>query len=467
MPVLPSTAMNPEHRVEDPPDVSADSRPALPDPTEDSVSELSLGPGIFPGIRRPLRSLWWLIQILLGVGFLLPLLAGLAAIPGLSLLSLGMMLDAEAKVGRSGRLRDGFPLLAVSSRVGLIALMAFLFLLPVFLLSMVANSQQIVARSSGLPQNGFWVGKTILQVIAFCFLLLAIAHGGGFGRFFWPLRREFTLRTGVIVVASIFFGLILAGIQPAFLLLYAIALIAWMTAVAWRNLRDLVSGIRTGRYAVAVNDWSERLLEIFQPWQHLKLAVKGGVGAFCWLAIPTLLLGAASTSPHQNPGPTGVLSFLGGLLIIPVAAWLPLLQCHQAATGRFAAIFDVSAVREIICRVPVRWAGATILLYGLAVPLYLSKVVSWPVDALWLFTPLFILVIYPTRILMGWVYGTGTRKSQRTPRLIRWPTKAVMIPLLGLYGLILFVLPLISESGPRAMLENHAFLLPVPTEQQD
>lgn len=427
-------------------------------------SKAPLGPGLFPGIRHPLRSLFWLIQVLLGIGFLLPLLAGLAAIPGLSLLSLGMMLDAEAEVGRSGRLRKGFPLLAVSTRVGTIGLMVLLCLLPVFGASLVAGGQETVSRLSGLSQNGWRIGTVVIQIIVFCFLLLAIASGGSFGRFFWPLRKRATFRIGVLVAVITLIALILGGVNPAIPLLYAIL---WMIGVVCRNGKDLYTWIRSGEYKVAVEYWAEELLDIFRPWYHFKLAVKGAVGALCWLVLPTLLLSSASGSPHENPGPTALLSVLGGILLIPVAAWLPLLQCHQAATGRFGAIFDVAAAREIICRVPIRWAVATILLYGLAVPLYLSKVVSFPVDALWLFTPLFILVIYPTRILMGWVYGTGLRKRQRVTRMIRWPTKVFMIPLLGLYGLILFVLPLISEAGPRAMFENHAFLLPVPSGEQE
>ena len=92
-----------------------------PEPADDSLFEHdpdNIGPGKFPGIRKPFRSLWWLIQVLLGVGFLLPLLSLFAALPGISLLSLGFMLDAEAQVGRSGRFRHAVPLLAVSTRVG-------------------------------------------------------------------------------------------------------------------------------------------------------------------------------------------------------------------------------------------------------------------------------------------------------------------------------------------------------------
>ena len=391
--------------------------PVVPPP--DHVEDYCIGPGTFPGFRRPFRSLWWLFSILLGIGFLLPLLAGLAAIPVLSLVSLGMMLDAESQVARTGRFRDGFPLLAISTRVGTIAFMVFLFLVPIMMLSSVASSQEVVRKVSGLPPGQLGSVKVILQVAVFSHLLLAVANGGSIASFLRPIR----------------------------------------------NIRNLFRRIRRREFLPSINLWTERLLNVFRPWHHFKVAVKGGVGALCWLVIPTLLLGAASTAPHQNPAPTALLSLLGGILLIPVAAWLPLLQCHQAATGRFWSIFEVRIVREIICRVPIRWAVATILLYGLAVPLYLSKVVLPPADAYWLFTPLFILVIYPTRILMGWVYAQGNQKEQRARLLIRWPAKVFMIPLLGLYGLILFALPFISEAGPRAMYENHAFLLPVPSGQ--
>ena len=383
--------------------------------------ESQLGPGTFPGIRKPFRSLWWLVQVILGLGFLLPLLAGLAAIPGVNLLSLGMLLDAEARVAKSGRFRDGLPLLAVSTRIGTIGLMVFLFLLPIMMTSSVAEGQQVVSQLSGGSRNGLLFVTRILQVVILCHLLLAIANGGSFACFLRPIR----------------------------------------------NLRRFIRDVRSGTYSANVNLWTERLTKVLQPLHHLRLAVYGALGALCWLAIPTLLLGALSTKPHEDLGPSALVTLLGAILIIPVAAWLPLLQCHQAVTGRFKAIFEVRKAREIICRVPIRWAVATILLYGLAIPLYLSKIVSWPVDALWLFTPLFIIVIYPTRLLMGWVYGTGAQKNLRAPKLIRWPTKAVMVPLIGVYALTLFLLPTISEAGGRAMMENHAFLLPVPSGERN
>lgn len=381
-----------------------------------SSSTVALGPGAFPGVRKPFRSIWWLFRVLLGIAFLLPLLAGLAAFPVLNVVSLGMLLDAESQVARTGRLRDGFPLLPFSSRIGTIGLMVLLFLIPIMMISSLSNSQEIIKQLSGLPPGGLHRVKVFLQVLIFGHLLLAIANGGSFSCFLRPIK----------------------------------------------NLRTLTRKIRSGQYSSEMNVWSEEVLRLFKPWQHFKLAIKGAVGALCWLVIPTLLLGVSSTRPYQEPGLPALASFLGGALLIPVAAWLPLLQCHQATTGRFKAIFEVRVVREIICRVPIRWAIATILLYALAVPLYLSKVVVPPADAFWLFTPLFIIVIYPTRLIMGWVYGSGMQKQDRSARLIRWPAKVFMVPLLGVYALILFAVPLVNEAGPKAMFQNHAFLLPGP-----
>lgn len=416
------------------------------DQEQSPATTIPLGAGRFPGFRRPLLALWWLFQVLLGIGFLLPLMAGLAAVPGFSLLSLGFMLHAEAEVARTGKLRSGFPLLPVSTRVGTIGLMILLFLLPVIGMSSVAGSQAVIAQLSGLPVGGLSVFTVILQVLVFGHLLLAIANGGSFASFLSPL----------VVLLRL----------PGHVLLTVFRRRRWHQFVhPVGNLHRVIRRLKEGTFFSSIDFWVEKLLAVFRPWYHFRIAVKAAVGALCWLVIPTLLLGAASTVPAQNPGPRILLSLIGGILMVPVAAWLPLLQCHQATTGRFRAIFEVRKIRDMIDAVPVRWAVATVLMYGLAVPLYLSKIVLPPADAYWLFTPLFILVIYPTRILMGWVYGTAIRQGCPSRKLIRWPVKLAMIPLLLAYSGILFALPLISEAGPRAMFENHAFLLPVPSGQ--
>lgn len=387
--------------------------------TKQEVTFEPPGPGDFPGIRHPLQSLLWLLQVIIGVIFLILLLAALAAFPVLSLVTLGLMLQAEADVATNQRLRSGFPLLPISTRVGITGFMIFLFLLPLMGLSALANSQTVITELSGQSERGMTIVTRVFQVTIFVHLLMAIGHSGRFTAFFRLIR----------------------------------------------NFKSLRKEFKTGMLAKKLEAASDYCLQILKPWHHFKIAFYAAAGALCWLAIPVALLAVTPSSPRIDPGAPGALSILGGILFIPVAAWLPLLQCHQVVENRFLAIFEVRAIRKIISQVPIRWAIATILLYGLAIPLYLSKVVLPPADAYWMFTPLFIVVIYPTRLLIGWVYGTGIGKPKPAKRMISWPVKLAMLPLLAAYAFLIFLLPFISEEGPRVMFENHAFLLPVPSGQ--
>lgn len=399
--------------------------PVLPDPPatlsspeQEPISvrmSRQVGPGPFPGLRSPVRSIMWCVRVLTGVVFLIGLLAALAAVPGLSLFTLGLMLAAEAAVADSGRLRSACPLLPVSTRIGTILLMVGVFLLPVWLLSTLAAAHGVIAQSSSTAPNPQRTALLVVQVVVFCHLAMAIACGGSLSCFFRPVRN-------------------------------------------FRRLRD---GLGDGSWTAAVNDWTAWLMHVFQPLTHLMLAIKATIGAIIWLFIPTAML-AVSTRPHEDPGGPALISILGGILLIPVASWLPLLQAHQAVTGRFRAIFEIRTARNIIRRVPLHWALATILLYAAAVPLYLTKVRLIDAGALWLLTPLFVVLIYPTRVMFGWVYARGIQDRDPAGRWIRWPVGLVMIPVLAAYAGILFVTPLISEAGRAAIFENHAFLLPIP-----
>ncbi len=400
--------------------ITAEGEPVALPPARDTPSSWeqmsqSIGPGPFPGIRCPFRSLLWVVRVITGIAFLIGLLATLAAVPGLSLLALGFMLAAQAEVARTGQLRHAFPLLPVSTRTGTILLMVGLFLLPIWLTSSLAAAHGVIAQSSPIAPNPQRTLLVVLQLVIFLHLAIAIACGGSVWCFVRPIR----------------------------------------------NLRRLKQGFQDGSWKGSVNRWSEWLIDVFRPWTHLVLAIKATIGAIIWLFLPTAML-ALSTRPHEEPGIPALISFLGGILLIPVASWLPLLQAHQAATGRFRDIFDVRTVRDIIVRVPIHWAIATVLLYAAAVPLYLTKVRLLADDAIWLLTPLFIVLIYPTRLMFGWVYARGRQRPEPARRLVRWPVKLVMIPALAAYAGILFVTPLISEAGRAAIFENHAFLLPIP-----
>ena len=85
-----------------------------------------------------------------------------------------------------------------------------------------------------------------------------------------------------------------------------------------------------------------------------------------------------------------------------------------------------------------------------------------PSDAMWLVTAVFIVTIYPARIVTGWVYHRAMTREQDAGFLWRWGCRLTMVPLLGLYVFLVFFSQAIGEHGKAGLFEHHAFLLPVP-----
>jgi hypothetical protein len=98
----------------------------------------------------------------------------------------------------------------------------------------------------------------------------------------------------------------------------------------------------------------------------------------------------------------------------------------------------------------------------LALPLYLSKVALPPRDALVLLTPLFIVSIYPAKVISGWAYHRAVTKEEPARFWWRWTARWLMVPLLAAYVFLLFFTQFIGAQGKGVLFQHHAFLLPVP-----
>ncbi len=118
------------------------------------AAEVESSPEV-PPRRRRLAPLWRLIgriaralasvaEWLFGVGSLLVGLSTLAALPLLQFLSLGYLLEASARVARSGRLRDGFIGVPRAARVGGLATGIWLATVPAWLVGTFARSAALV-----------------------------------------------------------------------------------------------------------------------------------------------------------------------------------------------------------------------------------------------------------------------------------------------------------------------------------
>jgi hypothetical protein len=94
--------------------------------------------------------------------------------------------------------------------------------------------------------------------------------------------------------------------------------------------------------------------------------------------------------------------------------------------------------------------------------MYLFKIVLPPADAMWMETLVFIVSIYPLKVITGWAYRRAISRDRRAFVALRWLTRLAMVPLLATYVFLLFFTQFIGEHGKRVLFEHHAFMLPSP-----
>jgi len=381
--------------------------------SETPPGELRLSPFPVPW-RHPLRCAAWVIRFLFGMASLLLLLAVIAAIPLVNFLALGYLLDAEGRVARSGRLRDSVPLIHLAPRLGSIALGFWLWLLPLRFIAGAATDARLI-EPSGIAARNWQIGAMLAWSVITLHLCLALARGGSLGCFFRPIKNA-----------------------------------RWL----WRRMRD-------GEYWQTAGAAVRGFVQQLELRRHFVLGLKGFTVAFVWLLAPTALLAAMK---ELKPGP-GFVTIFGGLLLVWVFSWAPFLQARFATSGRWRSGLELRKTRELYRHAPFAWLIAVIGIYVLSLPLYLTKVVLPPADAMWLLTLVFIASIYPARILTGWAYSRAVRRQEAGLKswfVTRLFVKLLMLPLLGFYVFILFFTQFISEHGKQALFEHHAFLLPWP-----
>lgn len=361
--------------------------------------------------RHPLRAIAWAVRAAFGIVSLIVLLALLAAIPVVSFLVLGYLLEAEGGVARGARLRRAFPLLSIAPRLGAIVLGIWLWLLPLRFLANVAADARLIDPTSGSTKRWSFA-VTALSILIATHLCLALARGGSIGCFLRPLK----------------------------------------------NARWAIRQLRQGGYADKAGAEIRTFIAGLRLRYHFWLGIRGFVGAFAWLVVPSLLFMTA----NKTEGIKILLTILGGVLLVPVLAWVPFLEARFATENRFRGLFELREVRRLFCHAPLAWLIAVIATYVLALPLYLLKAFLLPQDAMWFVTLVFIISIYPARLITGWAYGRALHRERRAHFAVRWFSRLLMGPLLTIYVFLLFFTQFIGQHGKGVLLEHHALLLPVP-----
>jgi hypothetical protein len=365
-----------------------------------------------PPLRHPLRALGWLVTVGVGLASLLLLLAILAAIPPLNILALGVMLEAEGRVARSGRLRDGVPFAGALPRLGTIVVGIWAWLLVVRVVTQAAADAALVDPSG--PSARFWeVARAAAAILVGVHLVAALFDGGSAASFLRPLR----------------------GVR--------------------RLVAALRAGSAWGRAAAALSAVAAAIAPVRLAW----LGARGFAGALAWLVVPTILFSALRDT--TKPG-GALVTLVGAALLAAVLSWVPFLQARFAAGGRFAAFREVAAVREMWRTAPVVMLLAIVVLYGLSLPLYLFKIVAAPRDVVLFLTPIFVVTIYPARLAVGWATHFAAARTRRRPILLRLPVALLFLAGIAAYLFLLFFTPAIDALGRRTLFDHHALLLPTP-----
>lgn len=362
-------------------------------------------------LEKPFHAIGWIGARLYGLASLVMMLAVVAAIPIVNFYALGYLLDAEGRVARSGKFRDGFPMLGLAPRFGSIVVAFAIFLLPVALLNAAARDAAVIDPASAATgrMEAFAFLVTLLVTVHLC---LSLSRGGKFSNFFRPIKN-----------------------------------VRWL----WQRWRER-DYWETAERGIATFAGELRVRERF--W----LGIRGFAVGFAWLLVPSLIL--ITQPPHAG----GAVAFavVGSLVLIPVVAWLPFLQARFAAEDRLGAGFELQAIRHGFRRAPLCWLLAVLVTYALALPLYLLKIAVLPGDARWLATTVFVVSIWPARLVTGWAYGQAMLREQRAHWLWRWSAWLTMLPLLGFYVFVLYFTRFAASLGRFEQMLNHAFLLPSP-----
>lgn len=333
-------------------------------------------------------------------------LALLATYPILQFLSLGYLLEASGRIARTGRLRDGFVGVRKAARLGSIVIGTWLVLLPLRFFSSLAASARLI--EPGSPRDRTWTillwaltGLLVAHILGACF------RGGKLRHFFWP-----------------------------------------------RPIHTVKKLFRAGAYSQARDTVCDFVVALRLPY-YFWLGLRGFLGGLLWLFLPISLLAAWT---HGAPA----IGFLGGLLLMWVLLYLPFAQTRFARENRFGAMFEVSALRHDFRRAPLLFLISLFFTLLFALPLYLLKIEIIPREAAWLPSLAFVTFIFPARLLTGWAYSRAARRPAPRHWLFRQSARLMMLPVVGIYVLIVFFTQYTSWNGALSLYEQHAFLVPVP-----
>ncbi len=354
---------------------------------------------------------FWLLGRGWDVTCLCILIAVVAAIPLVQLASLGYLLYAAGNLANRKPWRTALPGLRTAGKLGTFALFVAISWLPIYVLTDLAYSAQLLQPNSAAARS--WRVGAFLSAFAWVvYVGWAAMRGGRWWNFLWPAPLKF--------VTSI-----------------------WRLAT-WSRVSDQL-------YNFVLS------LKFPKLWW---LGARASVGALLWTCVPVSLMIIGERAHELKPA--ALVGIIGALGMTIVMLYLPMLQIHMAAQDRFLEIFNVRAVRRSFMHAPWYYAISIFVLCALAIPLYLLRIEATPSQLVWAPSLVFVLFMFPAKLLMGTALGYAQGRERQRHWLVRWPAWSFELASVLIYVGALYVAQFIAWQGAYVMYFQHAVLVPAP-----
>lgn len=365
--------------------------------------------------RRWYQWPWWLLGRIWDLACLSILLAVVAGVPLLQLASLGYLLNSASQLARGKLWSASFPGLRLSGKLGTFALFATISWLPVWLVTDLSYSAQLLQPGSG--SAAIWrIAASAVSGLWVIHVAWAAMRGGRWWHFLWPAPLRFV--TGI-----------------------------WRPRT-WRAASDQLYELVVG-------------LQLPRLWW---LGARAAVGALLWTSVPVSLM-IIGQRAYDLPI-AGLVGFLGACAMTFIMLYLPFLQIQMASQNRFLAIFDVPAVRRRFLYAPWAHTASLLMLVAFCIPLYLLRIEATPAELLWAPSLVFVVFMLPAKLLLGAAMGFADRRRSQQRKVRHWslrqPARLVGLASVLIYVGALYVAQLVAGQGAFVMYFQHAFLVPAP-----
>lgn len=334
-------------------------------------------------------------------------LTALIPVPIANMITLGYLLEASARVARTGRISRGFMGFATAARVGLAALGLLVSTLPLRFAWSTWRAAHLVdpaGRSAAIAL----AAVVVLVPVTALHTLTSFARGARFREFLVP-RPLWLWR---------------ASAAPAF----------WSDRFA--ALREAIASLHLGH--------------LF--W----LGLRGFAGGLLWVALPATLIVAGVRLASAG------LEALGVLALAVVVTYIPFLQTRFALEDRFGVFVELGAVRRAFARAPLAFVLTLLFTLLLPLPLYLFKIEPLPTELAWAPALLFVALAFASRAVAGWAHARAARRATPSHFLFRAGARLALPPVALAYACVTVFTQYTSWFGAFSLYDQGVVLVPMP-----